>query len=211
DSPLRRGLDKIARLLGFEPGDVVGVDLSVLGGPTGQLLDEAVQASRMVEFRYWSYGTDEVEMRTVDPWRVFTVDGSWYLVGHDHDRDEQRRFRLDRIGEVRVRSESSTIPPPPDLELDVTFDDVPTATLDIAGSSRWVLESLAILEFEERADGRVRVTVPVAGRMWLERLAVRLGDDLEIVELDPSLGDRRVAATAARRILTRYRSADSDS
>lgn len=36
--------------------------------------------------------------RTVDPWGVLLRGGFWYLVGHDHDREAKRTFRVDRMG-----------------------------------------------------------------------------------------------------------------
>jgi proteasome accessory factor B len=35
--------------------------------------------------------------RRVDPWGLLLRDGFWYVVGHDHDRGEQRTFRIDRF------------------------------------------------------------------------------------------------------------------
>jgi predicted DNA-binding transcriptional regulator YafY len=35
--------------------------------------------------------------RHVDPWGILFRRGHWYVVGHDHDRGEQRSFRADRI------------------------------------------------------------------------------------------------------------------
>src|SRR5207249_1434568 len=43
------------------------------------------------------------ERRTVDPYRLSFSRGRWYLDGHDHDRDAERQFRLDRIeGDVET-------------------------------------------------------------------------------------------------------------
>jgi predicted DNA-binding transcriptional regulator YafY len=37
------------------------------------------------------------ERRRLDPWGLLLRDGFWYVIGHDHDRDEQRTFRVDRF------------------------------------------------------------------------------------------------------------------
>lgn len=207
-SPLRRALAKIATQLGLAPGEAIGVDLSVLGGPTGQLIDEAIRAGRAVAFRYWAHGTDTVETRTVDPWRLFTAEGSWYLTGLDHRRGEQRRFRLDRIADPRVLPEEMTAPVPDEVDTTVRLDDAATATLDIERSGRWILDSLTLLDLEELDDGWVRITVPVVERIWLERLVLRLGGAVRIVHLDPTLGSPDVVADAATRVLRRYRASD---
>jgi proteasome accessory factor C len=55
---------------------------------------------------------------------------------------------------------------------------------------------------EERPGGHLRVTLAVAAVPWLERLLVRLGPDVSIVEAPGPLNDAGTAA--ARRILERY-------
>jgi proteasome accessory factor B len=56
---------------------------------------QAITAEEAITFGYRS------QRRTVDPWRLDFHRGRWYLTGFDHDRDDQRNFRLDRIeGEV---------------------------------------------------------------------------------------------------------------
>jgi predicted DNA-binding transcriptional regulator YafY len=53
---------------------------------------------------------------------------------------------------------------------------------------------------EVRADGRLRVTLRVGERAWLERLLLRAGAAATLVEGDPT-----IVADAARRILHNYR------
>ena len=49
------------------------------------------------------------------------------------------------------------------------------------------------------------VTLAVAGRSWLERLVLRIGPEARVVSIDPELGDADVVASAAERVLARYR------
>jgi len=58
---------------------------------------EAVAQRRAVQFAYYAISHDRTGPRTVDPYGVGFHAGNWYLVGQDHDRDEIRSFRLDRI------------------------------------------------------------------------------------------------------------------
>ena len=37
------------------------------------------------------------EQRRIDPWGLLLRGGFWYVIGHDHDRAEQRTFRVDRF------------------------------------------------------------------------------------------------------------------
>src|SRR5699024_1967403 len=102
------------------------------------------------------------------------------------------------------------VDPPEDLDVTIRLDDLPTAVLDVAPSGRWALEMLTVHELEERDDGWLRVTVPVAGRRWLERVLLRLGSEARLVRLDPSLGDEDIVASAAARMLLRYGASAGD-
>ena len=54
-------------------------------------------------------------MRTVDPYSLYLMGGQWYVIGRDHDRDDVRTFRLDRMrGDVRFatrRERDFRVPP----------------------------------------------------------------------------------------------------
>lgn len=205
DSPLRRGLAKLGALLQIDPEEALEVDLDVRGGPTGMLLHQAAADGRRVRFRYWTYGSDEVSDRVVEPWQVFEHQGAWYVVGHDLDRDATRRFRVDRITEVVVTDDAATATPAP---ADATIDlgATPRATVDLPSTARWVTEAFPVIDVVELDGGALRVTLAVAGRSWLERLLLRVGPEARVVTIDESLGDPDVLADAAARILARYRS-----
>lgn len=210
DSALRRGLEKIATVLGLRPDESISVDLTVSGGPTGQLVDEAIRADRSVQFRYWTYGTDAVSVRTVDPWTVFLDDGAWYLSGHDHDRDGQRVFRIDRISDPQVLTTPRTRSEPDEPPSATGLADLPIAVLDLDPAARWIVETITVEDLTENDDGSLRITVPVAGRVWLQRLLLRLHGSVQLVSMDSALGGSDPVADAARRILARYRDRDAD-
>lgn len=58
---------------------------------------DAICNGKAVRFNYKSREQDQVMSRTVDPWRIIVTGGHWYLVGFDHDRQERRTFKLERI------------------------------------------------------------------------------------------------------------------
>ena len=205
DPPLRRALVKLARLLGIEPGETVDVNLDPEGGATGRVLADATARRRQVRFRYWTYGRDVVADRTVDPWGVFESDGSWYLAGRDISVGEERRFRLDRMEGLEVLDAAAS-PAPRGLDLSVQLSDgAPRAVLDLPPHARWVAEAHPVIDAAPGPDGRLQVTLAVAGRPWLERLLLRIGPGVRVVALDPELGSADVVASTAARVLERYR------
>lgn len=203
-SPLWRALVKLADLLGIEPGEAIDVDLDPEGGPTGRLLAEAVAAGRRVRFTYWTYGRDVVATRVVDPWRTFTAGGAWYLAGRAVEVGEERRFRLDRMEAVEVLEEPAA-PAPPGFEPTVAIDRGPQVVLDLPAEARWVAEAYPVVAAEPSEDGRLVVTLAVAGSSWLDRLLLRLGPEARVLRIDAELGDVDVLARAAERVLERYR------
>ena len=87
------------------------------------------------------------------------------------------------------------------------FDVSPTAprvTLDLSPAARWVVETYPVEKMVERPDGGVEARLAVASRAWLERLLLRLGDEVQVIDADdPELAT--AGADAARRVLERYR------
>ncbi|MFE7711372.1 WYL domain-containing protein [Streptomyces sp. NPDC057486] len=85
-----------------------------------------------VGIKYQSWRQDQTE-RDNDPYGVVFHTGRWYLVGHDHLRDDLRTFRIDRIASVHSRTQTFTTPD--------GFDLVAHLTSTLAqGPYRWPVE-----------------------------------------------------------------------
>jgi proteasome accessory factor C len=204
EAPLARALHKLATQLGVTPGETFEVVLDPDGGPLARALDGALRDRRRVRFSYWTFGRDTVGERVVEPWRVFSQDDEWYLVGLDVDRGGTRHFRLDRIQDLIVTQEPAAAPPrrvAASLDLD---DDLPTAALDLPASASWVVEAYPVRSVRHEGD-RLVVTLAVTAPSWLERLLLRVGPEARVVQIDNRLGGPDLAAQAAHRILARYR------
>jgi len=203
DEPLARALTKLADLLGASVGETLDVDLDHDGGTIGRELSEAIEAGRRVRFTYWSYGRDAVEERLVEPWRLLSRDGEWYLSGLDVAKDDGRRFRLDRIDDLVVTDDPAA-PAPKGNDTVGIPEDAPTVVLDLSPAAAWVVEAYPVQHVEQVGES-MRVTLSVTGASWLERILLRLGPDATPVAIDERLGDAGVAAAAAARVLDRYR------
>jgi predicted DNA-binding transcriptional regulator YafY len=73
------------------------------------VLSSAIQSERCVCLHY-SSARSEVTERTFDPYGIAYHEGFWYTIGYCHLRQGQRLFRLDRILQVEVLSETFTRP-----------------------------------------------------------------------------------------------------
>jgi proteasome accessory factor C len=205
DGPLPRALAKLATVLGIEPGETIDVDL---GDADPAVLDElrtAVERTRQVELDYWSAGRDDHTHRVVDPWRVFSDQGAWYVQGHCHRAGGERVFRVDRIQALTVLD--SDFKPPRTLPEAVAYRagaEDPRVVLELGPEAGWVATTYPVDAVEELDGGRLRVTMPAGAPAFLARLLLRLGPDARLVEVDERSGGPTLAADAARRVLARY-------
>jgi len=82
-------------------------------------IESAIGRRKTIRFTYYSIGRDEVSSREVDPYSLLYMAGNWYMVGHSHERDATRIFRLSRIeGRITFKSRAEhDFPPPSDFDL----------------------------------------------------------------------------------------------
>lgn len=78
-------------------------------------LSEATLGKKRVKIEYKAVSTGSQTLRKVDPYRVWVMNGSFYLIGYCHKRKAIRTFSLDRIQKLSVLDESFKIP----RELDI--------------------------------------------------------------------------------------------
>ena len=198
--PLARGLDKLAAALGVDVDEAIDVHLGNV--PAGMLdtIRGALADRKQVELDYYTYGRDARTRRVIEPWDVYAAEGEWYVQAWCHAAQAERLFRLDRIRAVHVLD--SSYDPPASLPPRRVFapdESSSRVVLDLEPWARWVAGQYPMEAVEELGEGRLRVTMLVDERPWLERLLLRLGPGAAVVEGDPSIG-----AEAARRVLARY-------
>ncbi|MFZ1155770.1 MAG: WYL domain-containing protein, partial [Solirubrobacteraceae bacterium] len=60
-------------------------------------IETAIFRNKTITFDYYTMARDEVGSRRVDPYHLLFQGGEFYLLGHAHEREEIRVFRLSRI------------------------------------------------------------------------------------------------------------------
>jgi proteasome accessory factor B len=178
--------------LDLDPGaapEAVRADLHG-GNPLLVALLEAVTGRKRISFSYRPPGRP-AGRRTLEPYALVHRRGTWYVVGHDVDRDAQRSFRLSRIqSEVRRLRPGAR---GPDYEVPAGFDPggvLPTAgetggapvALARAGQPAARLAEVRGAEPVEPvgADGRVTLKLPVGEADAFVAWAV--GNAVEVLE-----------------------------
>jgi proteasome accessory factor C len=81
-------------------------------------IETAISRRKTIEFTYYTMERDETEKRKVDPYHLVFRGGQFYLIGHSHERDAVRVFRLSRIqGKVGYASKAEhDFSPPEDFD-----------------------------------------------------------------------------------------------
>ncbi|HVU77465.1 MAG TPA: WYL domain-containing protein [Gaiellaceae bacterium] len=182
-----------------------------LQGRLGKL-EGAISKQRTVKFRYWSIYRDEEEERTLNPYALLPENGSWYVIGHDLDRDDIRTFRVSRIrSDIRFatrRERDFRLPPDFDIEAyrgrtEWQFGDlVGEARIEVAPDTAWWVERAYGGE-RNSVDGDV-FTTQYASSNLLARWILR--QDGRAVPLEPS-ELRRLVVEGARAARTAHEGA----
>jgi proteasome accessory factor BC len=81
-------------------------------------IETAISRRKTVEFTYYTIERDSAEKRRVDPYHLVYRGGQFYLIGHSHEREAVRVFRLSRIrGKVSYASKAEhDFAPPEDFD-----------------------------------------------------------------------------------------------
>jgi proteasome accessory factor C len=200
--PLLSALTKLGNALG-DPS-AVEIRLGEASEETMAILRTAISENRQVHIDYYSYGRDRRTERTIDPARFFSDEGQWYVAGYCHLAEADRVFRVDRIRKATLLDALFDRPTdPPGLQLLDPDAGLPRVTLEVSPQARWVLDEYPHDASESIENGWTRLRLPVAARPWIERLLVRLGPDVRVIDAPEDLGIAGRNAAAAR-ILARY-------
>jgi proteasome accessory factor B len=202
ESAAGQGVRKL--LYGADGGTLTGL----AGGPLvagsdaeGALVMAAADAAdgrRRVRFAYRT-AQGGLSDRDVDAFAAVFRGGHWYLVGHDHERDEIRAFRLSRFASALTAAGEGSAPPEgfraaehvqagpwvPSGDERATVAFTPEAAVLAEGSLAGAARE------RDEPDGRVVLSIPIADDQVLAGLLLQYGPDAEVLE-PPSLREELV-------------------
>ena len=185
--------------VGARPGGGEPV-ASLPADPRLPLLFEAVAQRRQVRFAY-----ADVD-RLVDPYRLDFRRGRWYLTGLDHERDDVRSYRLDRIdGEVTPEGRAKAFERPDEIRSGAERqpwelgDEPPIEArllvdADQAGYAVHLVGEEAVAE--RRDDGSVVLVLPVSNPVAFRSFALTFLEHAEVLG-PPELRDDLIASLEA--------------
>jgi proteasome accessory factor BC len=109
-------------------------------------IDTAIYRRKRIEFEYFTMQSGEVAQRRVDPYQLVYQGGQFYLVGHSHERDGVRVFRLSRIrGKVAYATKAEhDFQRPADFDPREYANRIPWQLGDTKGTAEiWVSDRIA--------------------------------------------------------------------
>jgi proteasome accessory factor C len=191
-------------------GVALGITASAGGHDLSQRLakiETAIFRNKTITFDYYTMARDDTGTRKVDPYHLLFQGGQFYLLGHSHERNALRVFRLSRIqGKVAYATKAehdfkgrpATFDPRDYANrADWQFGDA-TETAEVWISERiaWQIERHFGRFGEVRAasaDGDIIFTTRYADRRQLAAWVLRLGEHARVVgppELERETADR---------------------
>ncbi len=188
---VRRALAKVESAAGAArpAGVVVGLAMreEQVTAQVREAVRDAIQRQRALHITYYTASRDEMSERTVDPMRVLLVEGRSYLEAWCRSAEGIRRFRLDRIDDIRVLDEPA-VPPPHARPQDTSEGlfraaaDQMEAQLVLEPDARWIAEYYPVEDLVELDGGRARVRIRYTDTSWMIRLLLAQAGEITVEE-----------------------------
>ena len=201
--PLERALTKLSA---FE-NDTENLLEIKLGKPTKYLreVQDSIKNETVIQIDYLVASRNELSTRKIEPDKIFTAEGNWYVHAYCKNSLEKKTFRLDRIKDIRTQEEArETTVANHSLGKDFfNLDDFPNAVIEIPIRDKVLIDGFPNIEVQKISDEKVRLICPVASEVWLKHFLTVLGVEAEIKELPKDVNED-LRSEAAREILKIY-------
>lgn len=209
-APVRAEVGAISEAMGVISRPATGIRSEVL-----MTLATAVRDGVRVRTDYERADGERTERR-LEPHRVLSMEGRWYLFAWDLDREDWRTFRLDRMHAVHASTFTITPRPTPDIEAavreSITVGAYPRAvTVRILAPLAEIAPKVPARAGTVTADGPEACVLRAgAGDLhWVAMHLARVGAPIEVIdppellELIQGLGEWALKARADRSPRTR--------
>ena len=174
-------------------------------------VNDAAINKKSIEIVYYTMSRKKESKRKVDPYKIWFLNGTFYLIGHCHVRHEVRIFALDRIKMLHQTKDAFEIPE------DFSFDDFIGPSFgvfqgepinikvwfspDVAG---YIKEKIwhESQEIEDLEDGSIIFEAEVAGTAEIKFWIMSWGSHALVLEPESLIDEIREEAEA---MLERYK------
>ena len=171
--------------------------INVVPAPIAQgvraAVDEGISSRRSITITYAAVTKDDVSTRTVDPMSTYLQDDFVYLKAWCRNSQAWRSFRLDRILDASLGTDSISIPEN-DEPSEAKREYLAAIELDKAYYGQ--LDQVDIVSFKEYMWHAVEVELKVYSRDWLVSMILASGGRVKAVR-PPDLIDALIARANA--------------
>jgi predicted DNA-binding transcriptional regulator YafY len=158
-----------------------------------ETLNQAVIQKRAVEIVYYTMSRKKFTQRTVEPYRIWFYDGTFYLIGHCRWKKEVRIFAVDRIKMLSLTDQRFKMPDDFDVDefMKASFgvfrgQPAKVRVLFAPDAAGYVREKVwhASQKIFEQKDGSVLFEVDVAVTREIKRWIMCWGSQAQVLEPD---------------------------
>lgn len=167
-----------------------------LDNPAFVQLQQAIYQRRVIHLRYHAPDNNQITERDVEPLQLAYVDNTWILAAYCRLRQDQRHFRLDRIDQLTIKTETFMV-------REIILSRLPAGNQRIVvrfdpSIVRWVRETQHfsfVEEWENTDPGGIMMLYQVESFRQIAGWLLSWGDHMEILE--PAELRAEIAQTAA--------------
>ncbi len=148
-----------------------------------ETLKRAIEAKQLVELDYF-YSKGEVK-RKIEPYLLLFKWSSWYLYGYCQEKQDFRMFKLNRMGEIRIREEQFELRDLPQIEeqLENYFEENIFLVAQFEESVQYrVIDEYGLNSFVKQKDGALLFERYFTNRQYLLSWLLSFGDQVEVIE-----------------------------
>lgn len=153
-------------------------------------VSQAALDKRCIEIAYQSLKENAAAVRKVEPYKIWFYEGTIYIIGHCHLRNEIRTFVLDRVHMLNVLEQPFEIPEKFDFQkyirhgFKVMHDELHTVRIMISPAwARYVGEKIwhESQMIQKHLDGAIEIIFRVAGLDEIKQWVLGLGPEAFVV------------------------------
>ena len=203
--PLERALTKLSAFEG-ETENLLEIKLAT---PTKHLFEvqSSIKDKTVIQIEYLVGSRSELSKRKIEPEKIFSAGGNWYVYAYCKNSLVKKTFRVDRIRDIKILDEARETQPDGALASKDFFnlDEFPNAIIEISTQDKILLDGFPNIEVEEISDEKLKLSCPVASEVWFKHLLMVLGINAEIQEVPDGIKEN-IRSEAAGEILKIYNS-----
>ncbi|OAE03573.1 WYL domain-containing protein [Arthrobacter sp. OY3WO11] len=170
---------------GLRAASLAGPEVAPADAATHATVRRAIESRSQLRLRYLSPQRDTITERDVDPFRLYSLDSTWYFEAYCHLVRGLRNFRLDRVQEVRPNGA-----PVPDgitpaegvpARLFTASDDDTTVTVQLTRQGRGLADDYYAERTAELPDGGLVAEIRFGTTDWLPMFVAQHGGSARIL------------------------------